>query len=261
MNSGGFSMETRNPLLDDFIRGLTRKPRPKVCFVPTASGDGDNYIARFYRSFDASRCSRSHLPLFHGGLPELAKFLCEQDVIYGSGGNTANMLAVWRVHAMDKALSVAWRKGVVLCGVSAGGMCWFEAGITNSFGSRVAPLRNRLGFLKGAFYPHYNGEPERRPALHRALRHAFPPALAVDDGVGCISSATDLGRRFLRVRKRMLTAFVGPTGKRSRIRYRRNILAPNDSGGAARKLLARLSQLRLNEPPPSDILCSVLRKD
>jgi dipeptidase E len=239
MNGGGFSMEPRNPLLDDFILGLTRKPRPKVCFVPTASGDSDNYIARFYRSFDASRCSRSHLPLFHGGLPELAKFLCEQDVIYGSGGNTANMLAVWRVHAMDKALSVAWRKGVVLCGVSAGGMCWFAAGITNSFGSRVAPLRNRLGFLKGAFYPHYNGEPERRRAASRA-----PSRISASPGRRRRSRLHFLGdrfgRRFLRVRKRMLTAFVGPTGKRSRIRYRRNILAPNDSGGVARKLLARL---------------------
>jgi dipeptidase E len=155
-----------------------------VCFIPTAGGDNDNYVARFYRSFDVSRCSPSHLPLFQGPLPELAKFLCEQDVIYVGGGNTANMLAVWRVHAMDKALSPAWRKGVVLCGVSAGGMCWFEAGITDSFGSRLAPLRDGLGFLKGAFCPHYDGEQDRRPALHRALRHAFPPTLAADDGVG-----------------------------------------------------------------------------
>ena len=155
-----------------------------MCFIPTAGGDNDNYVARFYRSFDVSRCSPSHLPLFQSTLPELAKFLCEQDVIYVGGGNTAKMLAVWRVHAMDKALSTAWRKGVVLCGVSAGGMCWFEAGITDSFGSRLAPLRDGLGFLKGAFCPHYDGEQERRPALHRALPHAFPPTLAADDGVG-----------------------------------------------------------------------------
>jgi dipeptidase E len=184
LGGGGFSMESRNPLLDDFILGLAGKPRPKVCFVPTAGGDNDNYVARFYRSFDASRCSPSHLPLFQGRLPELAKFLCEQDLIYVGGGNTANMLAVWCVHAMDKALSAAWRKGVVLCGASAGGMCWFEAGITDSFGSRLAPLRDGLGFLKGAFCPHYDGEQERRPALHRALGHAFPPTLAADDGVG-----------------------------------------------------------------------------
>ena len=236
LGGGGFSTEPRNPLLDDFILGLAGKPRPKVCFVPTAGGDNDNYVARFYRSFDASRCSPSHLPLFQGRLPELAKFLCEQDVIYVGGGNTANMLAVWRVHAMDKALSAAWRKGVVLCGVSAGGMCWFEAGITDSFGSRLATLRDGLGFLKGAFCPHYDGEQERRPALHRALGHAFRQPWLPTTGSGCISSAPVSWRRFLRVRARMLTAFAGPMVKRSKIRYRRDILAPNDNGGGARIL-------------------------
>jgi peptidase E len=177
-------MEPDNPLLDDFILSLARKLQPKVCFVPTAGGDSDNYVARFYRAFGSSRCSPFHLPLFHGHLPELAKFLCAQDVIYVGSGNTANMLAVWRVHAMDKALAAAWRKGVVLCGVSAGGMCWFEGGTTDSFGSRLAPLRDGLGFLKGAFCPHYDGEPERRPVLHRELRRGFPPTVAADDGVG-----------------------------------------------------------------------------
>jgi Peptidase family S51 len=94
------------------------------------------------------------------------------------------MLAVWRVQAMDKAIAAAWRKGVVLCGISAGGMCWFEAGITDSFGSRLTALRDGLGFLKGAFCPHYDGEPERRPTLHRELRRGFPPTVAADDGVG-----------------------------------------------------------------------------
>jgi dipeptidase E len=184
LGGGGFSMEPDNPLLDDFILSLTGKRQPKVCFVPTASGDSDNYVARFYRNFDASRCSPSHLPLFHGQLPDVTDFLCSQDLIYVGGGSTANMLAVWRVHALDKAIAAAWRKGVVLCGVSAGGLCWFEAGITDSFGSRLAPLRDGLGFLKGAFCPHYDGERERRPTLHRELRRGFPPTMAADDGVG-----------------------------------------------------------------------------
>jgi peptidase E len=94
------------------------------------------------------------------------------------------MLAVWRVHALDKAIAAAWRKGVVLCGVSAGALCWFEAGITDSFGSRLAPLRDGLGFLKGAFCPHYDGERERRLTLHRELRKGFPPTIAAEDGVG-----------------------------------------------------------------------------
>jgi len=184
LGGGGFSMEPENPLLDAFILSLTGRRRPKVCFAPTASGDSDNYVARFYRNFDASRCSPSHLPLFNGPRPDLTDFLCSEDVIYVGGGNTANMLAVWRVHALDKAIAAAWRKGVVLCGVSAGGMCWFEAGITDSFGSRLAPLRDGLGFLKGAFCPHYDGEQERRPTFHRELRGGFPPTMAADDGVG-----------------------------------------------------------------------------
>ena len=90
MGGGGFSMEPDNPLLDDFILSLTRKRKPKVCFVPTASGDSDNYIARFYRAFPASRCAPSHLPLFHGNTPDLTRFVCAQDVVYVGGGSTAN---------------------------------------------------------------------------------------------------------------------------------------------------------------------------
>lgn len=184
LGGGGFSMEPDNPLLDDFILSLTRKRQPKICFVPTASGDSDNYVARFYRAFPPAKCSPTHLPLFSPPIPNLTRFVCEQDVIYVGGGSSANMLAVWRVHGMDKAIIAAWRKGVVLCGVSAGGICWFEAGITDSFGSQLAPLRDGLGILKGAFCPHYDGERERRSTLHRELRHNFPLTLAADDGVG-----------------------------------------------------------------------------
>jgi dipeptidase E len=184
LGGGGFLMEPDNPLLDDFILNLARKRQPRVCFVPTATGDNDNFVARFYRAFDSARCLPSDLPLFNRHLPDLRKFLCDQDVIYVGGGNTANMLAVWRVHEMDKALTAAWRSGVVLCGVSAGAMCWFEGGITDSFGSQLSPLRDGLGLLKGAFCPHYDGEPGRRPALHHELSRGFMATLAADDGVG-----------------------------------------------------------------------------
>jgi dipeptidase E len=192
LGGGGFSMEPVNRLLDDYILHLANKRRPKVCFVPTASGDSDTYVARFYRSFDSARCAPAHLPLFQGHLPDLKKFLCGQDVIYVGGGNTANMLAVWRVHAMDKALAAAWRAGVVLCGISAGGMCWFEGGITDSFGSRFRPLHDGLDFLRGAFCPHYDGEVERRPELYRQLRRGFPPTLAADDGAALHFEGTRL---------------------------------------------------------------------
>jgi dipeptidase E len=184
LGGGGFSMEADRPLLDDFILQLSAKSRPKICFIPTASGDSDNYVANFYRAFHFSRCVPSDLPLFNSRRTDLMKFICDQDVIYVGGGNTANLLAIWRVHALDKALAAAWRKGVVLSGVSAGGMCWFEGGITDSFGGRPSPLRDGLGFLKGAFCPHYDAEQDRRPALHRELTRGFPSTLAADDGAG-----------------------------------------------------------------------------
>lgn len=192
LGGGGFSMEPDDPLLDDFILRLTRKRQPRVCFVPTASGDSDNYVARFYRAFPASRCEPSHLPLFHAGLPELNSFLAAQDVVYVGGGNTANMLAVWRVHGMDKALARSWRVGVILCGISAGALCWFEAGVTDSFGSTFSALDNGLGFLRGGFTPHYDGEPERRPTLHRLLARGFPATLAAEDGVALHFRGTGL---------------------------------------------------------------------
>ena len=175
-------MEPDNPLLDDFVLRLTRKRKPKVCFVPTASGDSDTYVAGFYRAFPATRCESSHLSLFHSGIPDLAPFLCSQDVIYVGGGSTANMLAVWRLHGMDKELRRAWQAGVVLCGVSAGALCWFEGGITDSFGSSFSALHDGLGFLKGGFCPHYDGESQRRPSLHREITRGLLPTIAADDG-------------------------------------------------------------------------------
>jgi dipeptidase E len=182
LGGGGFLMEPDNPLLDDFVLSLTRKRQPKVGFLPTASGDSDNGIARFYRAFPSERCFPSHLPLFNGRLPDLTSWSTVQDVIYVGGGNTANMLAVWRVQGTDRALRNAWRKGIVLCGVSAGGMCWFEGGLTDSFGSSLKAMQDGLGFLKGFFCPHYN-QPERRRMLGQAISHAeLPATYAVEDG-------------------------------------------------------------------------------
>lgn len=205
-------MEPDNPLLDDFILSLAQKRQPKVCFVPTASGDSDKYVARFYCAFGSSRCSPSHLPLFLGHLLELANFLCDQDVIYVGGGNTANMLAVWRVQAMDKALAAAWRKGVVLCGVSAGAMCWFEGSLTDSFGSRLAPLRDGLSFSQGGVLPPLGWRAgaaarsaSRAPA--GAFRQPSPMMASLR-----ISSVHGLWWRFLRGQIRALTGFDSSIG-------------------------------------------------
>ena len=183
MGGGGFSMEPRNPRLDDFVLSLARrKQHPSVCFVATASGDNDYYLRRFYEAFPPSRAAASHLSLFDRKVSDLKKFVMTQDVVYVGGGNSANMLAVWRLHGLDKALRAAWNAGVVMAGISAGAICWFETGVTDSFGMPFRALNDGLGFVRGACCPHYDGEKERRPVLMRLIKRGFPSTLALDDG-------------------------------------------------------------------------------
>jgi peptidase E len=173
-------MEPENPLLDDFILGLARGNQSRVCYVPTASGDYDRMIVNFY-SILGPRCRATHLPLFIRRHADIDTLLTAQDVIYVGGGNTANMLAVWRVHGVDVALQRAYNQGVVLCGVSAGALCWFEGGITDSFGA-LAPLRDGLGLLPGTLCVHYDGDPKRRPAYQRFVGDGGGPGFGVDVG-------------------------------------------------------------------------------
>jgi dipeptidase E len=183
MGGGGFSMEPRNQRLDDFVLSLARRGRhPRVCFVGTAAGDNDYYIRRFYEAFPPSRAAATHLTLFDRKISDLKKFVMAQDVIYVGGGNSANMLAVWYLHGLDKALRAAWNAGVVMAGISAGAICWFETGVTDSFGMPFRALNDGLGFVRGACCPHYDGEKERRPVLMRLIKHGFPSTLALDDG-------------------------------------------------------------------------------
>ena len=182
MGGGGFGTEPDNPLLDNFILGLAGKPRPKVCFVPTATGDSESYVQRFYDAFPAERAETSHLALFHRTVRDLRAFVLSQDVIYVGGGNTVSLLAVWRAHGLDAVLREAWEAEVVLCGVSAGALCWFEGGTTDSFGDGLVPLRDGLGFLAGSCCPHYDGEAERRPLYQKLVGEGvLPNGLAADD--------------------------------------------------------------------------------
>jgi dipeptidase E len=181
MGGGGFSDESDNPLLDDFIFGLSGKHRPRICFLGTATGDSESYFQKFYRAMARRSCEASHLGLFKRTHLDPAKFLLQQDVIYVGGGNTANMLAVWRVHGVDRALRAAWRQGIILAGISAGANCWFEACSTDSFGP-LAALRDGLGLLPGSVCPHYDGEKKRRPMLQRSIASGqLPDGLALDD--------------------------------------------------------------------------------
>ncbi len=183
MGGGGFTMEPENPLLDDFVLSLARRrKRPRVCFLGTASGDSDTYVRRFHEAFPPSRADATHLRFFERTVHDLRAFVLEQDVVYVGGGSTANALAVWRVHGLDRILRAAWRRGVVMAGISAGAICWFEDGITDSFGMPYRALDDGLGFIRGACCPHYDGESARRNILRRLVARGFKSTYAVDDG-------------------------------------------------------------------------------
>jgi dipeptidase E len=195
MGGGGFGDHGLETPLDEHILSLARSvrghARPRVCYVPTAGGDSERNIARFYSAF-ARRSEATHLALFDRTVLDLEEFLLGQDAIYVGGGNTANMLAVWRVHGLDGILRRAWDDGVVLAGRSAGSICWFEGGTTDSFGG-LDPLRDGLGFLPGSHSPHYDGEPERRPTYQRLVATGeLPAGFAADDGAALVFRGTEL---------------------------------------------------------------------
>ena len=188
MGGGGFLMEPENPLLDDFVLSLARRRPARVCFLPTASADSANAIVRFYRAF-GSRSITTDLTLFDSPLlprrparsADLAAFVAEQDVIYVGGGNTANMLALWRTHGLDRILRDAWLNGTVLAGVSAGMLCWFSGGVTDSFGG-FETLDDGLALIEALACPHWDGEPARQDLFRRRVAAAGVVGYAADDG-------------------------------------------------------------------------------
>lgn len=197
MGGGGFSMEPDNPLLDDFVLSLVPHRPARVCFLPTAGSDSAVYIAKFYRAL-SGRCVPTDITFVESALPrrpsrtsELADFVREQDVFYVGGGNTAHLLALWRLHGLDVLLRDAWLRGAVLCGVSAGMNCWFRACITDSFGG-LATLDDGLGMLDGSVCPHYDGEAERRPTFRRAVGEGLVAGYAADDGAALHYIGTEL---------------------------------------------------------------------
>lgn len=196
MGGGGFSMEPDNPLLDDHVLDLARRARgrerPRVCFLATASGDAPGYVADFYAAF-AQRAEATHLALFVRIVDDIEAFLLDQDVVYVGGGNTENMLAIWRVHGVDRILRRAWEAGVVMTGLSAGSLCWFETGTTDSFGKGLAALSGGLGLIPGSHAPHYDGEPTRRPHYQRLVAEGvMPGGYAADDGAALVFEGADL---------------------------------------------------------------------
>ena len=181
--------------LYNFVLSLTGKNRPKVCCIPTAGGDAPADIVQFYSNCPASISEPSHLALFERTVTDIREYLLSQDVILVWGGNTANLLAVWRAHGVELALREAWEAGIVLCGASAGSLCWFECGTTDSFDvNELEPLHDGLGFLPGSHCPHYDGEAQRRPLYHSLISEGFPPGYAIDDDAAIHFIGTDVSQ-------------------------------------------------------------------
>jgi dipeptidase E len=195
MGGGGFTMQERSPALDRLVLGLTGKPVPKLCFLPTASGDGREQTTRFYERFSTWPCEPSILSLFHLGRDRIvdpASHLLAQDAIYVGGGSMRNLLAVWREHGLDETMREAWERGIVLAGLSAGAMCWFEGGVTMS-GGAPRPAHG-LHLLEGSMSVHSDSEPERLPAYRRAVATgALAPGYAVDDCAALLFVGPRLG--------------------------------------------------------------------
>jgi dipeptidase E len=189
---GGLSWEDpERRRLEDYFLALTGRERPRVLIVPTAVGDDADATLRLHTQL-GDRAQVSYLPFFPWPPPDLRALALDQDVIYVSGGNTANALAIWRAHGFDQVLRDAWDDGVVLAGWSAGMICWFEAGVTDSFGPQLEGMRDGLGFLPGSACPHYDGEAERRPVYQRLVAEGFPAGLAADDCVSLRFDGTEL---------------------------------------------------------------------
>jgi dipeptidase E len=189
MGGGGFTMESTNPLLDDYVLDLAPAgvKAPRILFLPTASGDPNAQVNAFRARFAGRACVPEYLSLFNlrALTRSLEETVLQQDIIYVGGGSMRNLLAIWRAHDLDALLIEAWRRGTVLAGLSAGAMCWFEGGVTCSSGP-PEPFAG-LGLLEGSLTVHADGEPERLPVWLAAVRSgALPGGWAVDDGVGLL---------------------------------------------------------------------------
>ena len=194
------------PRLIEYVLSFAKRERPKVLFLPTASGDSETYTSLFRMSFAGHACDREVLALFDRTVDDVEALIRDQDVIVVGGGNTANMLAIWRVHGVDRALRAAYEAGTVLTGWSAGCICWFEGGTTDSFTPELGALRDGLGFLAGSATPHYDSEGRRAAVYAREIAAGLPPGIALDDGVAAtyaderlveVVSGREDGRAFL----------------------------------------------------------------
>ena len=181
IGGGGFGANPGQGIIEEYILKQTKKKNPKICFIPTATGDNEAYKVNFYSTFTNLNCCPSHLDFFKR-TPDLNDLILNQDAIFVGGGNTKSMLAVWKEWGLDKILKKAYRDGILMSGVSAGAICWFQNGITDSWASNLK-IMPCLNFIKGTCCPHYDEEPERRPTVKKLLlSNKIKDVFAVDGG-------------------------------------------------------------------------------
>lgn len=193
LGGGGFTAAEPSAALDALVLRLTGRPVPRICFLPTASGDQREQVIRFQERFAAWPCERSVLSLFHLADARIdpPAHLLSQDAIYVGGGSMRNMLAIWREHGIDRTMREAWEAGIVLAGVSAGAMCWFDGGVSRS-GGRLEGVHG-LGLLPGSLSVHSDSDPERLRVYLRAVAAGeLPPGYAADDSAGLLFAGTEL---------------------------------------------------------------------
>ena len=181
IGGGGFGRTPGEGLIEKYILDQSEKDVPNICFIPTATGDNEAYKVNYYSTFSKLDCSPSHLDFFKR-TPDLKELILKQDVIFVGGGNTKSMLAVWKDWGLDLVLKEAYEKGVIMSGVSAGAICWFDQGITDSWAEDLKVI-DCLGFIEGACCPHYDEEPQRKPSLNKFITEkVLKSCYAVDGG-------------------------------------------------------------------------------
>ena len=181
IGGGGFGRTTKDLRIEEYILNLSKKEKPNICFIPTATGDNDSYKVNYYDVFTKFNCNPTHIDFFKRTI-DLSSHIPDQDIIFVGGGNTKSMLAVWKDWGLDVLLRDAYESGTVMSGVSAGAICWFEKGITDSWEGDLRVLEC-LGFLKGVCCPHYDGESKRRPAVESFIRNQeINRSICIEDG-------------------------------------------------------------------------------
>ena len=189
IGGGGFGREIKDLKIEQYIIDQCSNKNPSICFIPTATGDDDDYIKNFYKAFDSLDCKTSHIDLFKRTI-KLESHIEKQDIIFVGGGNTKSMLAVWREWDLDNILLKAYQKGTIMSGVSAGAICWFEFGITDSWKDHQAILPC-LGFVDGNCCPHYDEEPERIPFVKEILENKIIDECYAVEGFSALHLVND----------------------------------------------------------------------